>query len=63
MELDYYADYYRRQRMQGKDIELVEDDTFDVDQIISAVEASEGEPPDDWESVSEFDDPDISDFD
>jgi len=57
MMVDYYADYYSRLKASGK-TEMFEDDDFDLNSILSNLEANEPDPepmPDEWESVEDWD--------
>lgn len=58
MLLDAYASYFANAKLEGKG-ELIEDDNFDLDQIIEDLDRNDGEPlidtlPDDWEEVENW---------
>lgn len=56
MMVDFWADYYAQLRSSGK-TEMYEDDDFDINAILSELEANEVEPdapPEDWEEVESW---------
>ncbi len=58
MLLDAHASHFAQAMRDGKG-ELIEDDDFDLDQIIADLERNDGEPlidsnPDDWEVIDSW---------
>lgn len=57
MMVDFYAAYYDQLKASGK-TEMFEDDDFDLNAILSELEAKEERPdplPDEWEDVEAWD--------
>lgn len=58
MLLDAHATYFAKAIREGKG-EVIEDDSFDLDQIVADLELNDGEPlidtnPDDWEETDNW---------
>lgn len=57
MQLDFYAAYYSRLKAGGQ-TEMYEDDNWNLDDILQKLEdeaEADAPPPDDWETVEDWD--------